>query len=321
MALPTQTEMNGIVLVYVADGVIRPRKAIRDEVEESLGLTAEERAQTTSSGVRTVQSRTGWSISNLSELGLMECVSYGTWRISDEGRALVEHCGGDLAAVTERCRVLLNENNAQKAKRKPAAAHVEEGTASNVSGAGGAAGGASNAGDFGPGDHVDKSPQEVIEDAMEELDDALAAELLDAILANEPRFFERLVVDVLTKMGYGAGQTTSYVHDGGIDGIIDMDALGLDQIYVQAKRYEPGNTVGRPTLQSFAGAMNKVSRGVFITTSAFSHDAIEYAKSYSNATIVLVDGQKLARLMIRYGVGVNVEHTYEVKRLDSDYFA
>ena len=321
MALPTQTEMNGIVLVHVADGGIRQRKVIRDEVEESLGLTAEERAQTTSSGVRTVQSRAGWSISNLSELGLMECVSHGTWRISDQGRALVERCGGDLAAVTERCRVLLNERNAQKAKKGPATPDAAA-AATGAAKAGCAVEGSFPAvGDLGRGGHVDKSPQEVIEDAMEELDDALAAELLDAILANEPRFFERLVVDVLTKMGYGAGQTTSYVHDGGIDGIIDMDALGLDQIYVQAKRYEPGNTVGRPTLQSFAGAMNKVSRGVFITTSTFSHDAIEYAKSYSNATIVLVDGQKLARLMIRYGVGVNVEHTYEVKRLDSDYFA
>lgn len=140
------------------------------------------------------------------------------------------------------------------------------------------------------------------------------------ILSKDPAFFEQLVVDLLEKMGYGKGQTTQFVNDGGIDGIITGDALGFDPIYTQAKRYAPGNLVGRPEMQAFAGALGAITRGAFITTSGFKPTAVEFAKSYPHATIVLIDGKRLADLMIRFNLGVAVEKTFEVKRIDIDYF-
>ena len=314
MAIPTQTEMNGVVLQHMADGAVRSRKAIRDEVKASLNLSANELAETTSSGKPTVESRIDWAVSNLKAMGMLTCVSRGAYRIEAAGSELLRNAKGSQDVVDE-LRVRLSRQNAAKTKGKSKGEHKKQvGTAQPQT--------CPQATDAAPApdSSLDKSPQEVIDAAISDINDALADELLDAILRNDPSFFEQLVVDVLTSMGYGTGKVTQLAHDGGIDGVIDMDALGLDQIYVQAKRYEPGNSVGRPTLQSFAGAMDKVSRGVFITTSTFTKDAIEYAKSYSNATIVLIDGRQLAHLMIRYGVGVNVERTYEVKRFDSDYF-
>ena len=314
MALPTQTEMNGVVLKFMADGTVRSRKEIRDEVRASLNLGTNELAETTSSGKPTVESRIDWAVSNLKAIGMLACVSRGAYRIEAAGSELLRDAKSSQDVV-DGVRALLNKQNADKAKAKSKDKHKRRVGATQLQ-----IDPQADAAAPAPDSSLDKSPQEVIDAAMNDINDALADELLDAILRNAPSFFERLVIDVLTSMGYGTGKVTQLAHDGGIDGVIDMDALGLDQIYVQAKRYEPGNSVGRPTLQSFAGAMDKVSRGVFITTSTFTKDAVEYARSYSNATIVLIDGRQLAHLMIRYGVGVNVERTYEVKRFDSDYF-
>jgi restriction system protein len=153
----------------------------------------------------------------------------------------------------------------------------------------------------------------------------LAEELLDHIKSNSPQFFENLVVDLITSMGYGgsrkdAGQAIGQVGDGGIDGIIKEDKLGLDAIYLQAKRWE--GTVTRPIVQGFAGALigRKARKGIFITTSSFSPNAIEYANSIDNLKIILIDGAQLTQLMIDYNVGVAEESRYIVKKLDIDYF-
>jgi len=174
---------------------------------------------------------------------------------------------------------------------------------------------------------TDKTPQESIEAGYQSLRSELASELLQQIGSCTPVFFERLVVELLVKMGYGgtlrdAAQVVGKSGDGGIDGIIKEDKLGLDAIYIQAKRWND-KTVGRPDVQQFAGALagNKATKGIFITTSSFTKEAIEFARSVNHSKIVLIDGDELAELMIDHNVGVTVAQVYEVKRVDSDYFA
>jgi len=170
------------------------------------------------------------------------------------------------------------------------------------------------------------TPTEQLEQAYHSIIDDLAADLLQKTLEQSPYFFEHLVVDLLVKMGYGgsfanSAQVTQYVHDDGIDGIIYEDKLGLDKIYIQAKRYKLDNTVGKPQIQQFSGALDeqKATKGVFITTSSYSKEAKQYVEKL-NKKIVLIDGQELARYMIEYNVGVSTKQVYEVKRIDTDYF-
>lgn len=172
----------------------------------------------------------------------------------------------------------------------------------------------------------DLTPTEQLEQAYHSIVDDLAADLLQKTLEQSPYFFEHLVVDLLVKMGYGgsfanSAQVTQYVHDDGIDGIIYEDKLGLDKIYIQAKRYKLDNTVGKPQIQQFSGALDeqKATKGVFITTSSYSKEAKQYVQNL-NKKIVLIDGQELARYMIEYNVGVSTKQVYEIKRIDSDYF-
>ena len=166
------------------------------------------------------------------------------------------------------------------------------------------------------------TPPEAIEFHSNELNNQIKQELLDLIKANNPAFFERLVVDLLVAMGYGgshqdAAQAIGKTNDGGIDGIISEDRLGLDKIYIQAKRWE--NTIGRPDIQQFKGALadQVAKKGVFITTSSFSKEAIESAKK---SGIVLIDGNRLTSLMIEFGLGVTIERSFHVYRIDSDRF-
>lgn len=169
-----------------------------------------------------------------------------------------------------------------------------------------------------------QTPQEVLENAYQSLRQEVSTELLTQIKNSSPGFFERLVIDLLVAMGYGgtlqdAGQSIGKAGDEGIDGIIKEDRLGLDVIYVQAKKWE--NPVSRPEIQKFAGALQgkRARKGVFITTSSFSQGAREYVASIESK-IVLIDGEELAGLMIDYGVGVSTTSVYEVKRIDYDYF-
>jgi restriction system protein len=168
-------------------------------------------------------------------------------------------------------------------------------------------------------------PQERLEEAFDEIRNSLADELLDTVKQQSPDFLERLVVQLLQAMGYGgwsdsSGSATQYTADGGIDGVINEDPLGLDTIYLQAKRYTD-NSVGRPDIQAFVGAleMKRARKGVFITTSQFSKEAREYCQLIEKK-VVLIDGRKLAELMIQYGLGVSTKQSYEVKAVDTDFF-
>jgi restriction system protein len=169
-----------------------------------------------------------------------------------------------------------------------------------------------------------KTPEEALENAYEDLRSNLASEILQRLKSSPPRMFEKTVVELVVRMGYGgslrdAGQAIGRSGDEGIDGIIKEDRLGLDVIYIQAKRWE--NTVGRPEIQKFAGALQgqRAKKGIFITTSDFTKDAMEYAAKIESK-IILIDGEQLAQLMIDYNIGVTPVTTYEIKRIDSDYF-
>lgn len=169
-----------------------------------------------------------------------------------------------------------------------------------------------------------KTPEEILEDAYQEIKETLLNEILSRVKKIHPSDFEKLVVELLVKMGYGgtieeAGQATKYRGDEGIDGIIKEDKLGLDVIYIQAKRWE--GIVGRPEIQKFVGALagQRAKKGVFITTSHYTKEAKDYA-SQMDTKIVLIDGEKLAQYMIDYNLGVSTQNIYEIKKIDSDYF-
>jgi restriction system protein len=170
----------------------------------------------------------------------------------------------------------------------------------------------------------DLLPEEKIQNSHKTHIATIEVELMRQIMNNHPSFFEKLIVDLLLKMGYGYDRTSGVVvggpHDGGIDGIISEDKLGLDLIYLQAKRYKPGNTVGRHDLQAFVGAMQNVHKGVFITTSSFTKEAVQYAEQQQQKSLRLIDGKMLSSLMIKYEVGIVVEDIIKIYRLDNAYF-
>lgn len=173
-------------------------------------------------------------------------------------------------------------------------------------------------------DVVEVTPEKQIFVAARRQREELSRNLLDAIMGiPSPEgnyFFEKLVTDLLVNMGYGEGQATQASNDRGIDGIIKTDPLGFNPVYIQAKRYAADNKVDRPTIQSFAGALGAVSRGAFITTSSFTPAAVEYARTYPHADIVLIDGARLTSLMITYNLGVSISETIQIKHIDTDYF-
>jgi len=170
----------------------------------------------------------------------------------------------------------------------------------------------------------ENTPEEILESAYQEIRDNLALEVLENVMSCSPVFFERLVVELLVAMGYGgsrrdAARAVGQTGDEGIDGIIDEDRLGLDTIYIQAKKWS--NSVGRPEIQKFVGALagKRAKKGIFITTSSFSSEAIRYASDI-DTKVILIDGKRLAELMIDYNIGVNEVTTYKLQRIDSDYF-
>ena len=172
----------------------------------------------------------------------------------------------------------------------------------------------------------EQTPEEVLDKAYQRIRKSLASELLNKVIDLSPAFFERLVVELLVKMGYGgsikdAGKALGKSGDEGIDGTIKEDKLGLDIIYIQAKRWRPGNVVGRPELQKFVGALagQGAKKGIFITTSNFTKEALTYTPR-NETKIVLIDGEQLTQLMIDYNLGCTTQQTYELKKLDSDYF-
>lgn len=288
------------------------REAI-DAMEREFQLTEDERREMLPSGRQTTfANRVGWSKTYLTKARLLESPRRAVVRVTERGRQVLSSPPG---RITIKYLARFKEFVDFRALDLMDGPTEEEAAGVQAEG-------------LPPAKGIVPSvtPEEELEAAFQKLRTALADDLLNAILAASPAFFEQLVIDLLVKMGYGgtrkdAGEAIGRSHDGGIDGIIKEDRLGLDIIYVQAKRWSPDRTVGRPDVQQFVGALQgqRARKGVFITTSRIAPTAHEYVKLI-DSKIALIDGQKLAQLMIDYGLGVTTVNTYEIKRMDSDYF-
>lgn len=283
------------------DGIAR--KDVHEPVADRMGLSPALRAIRIPSGKAvTYRHRTGWAFNVLKHAGLARSVAHGVWGITDAGKQLLAaHPGGlsiaELRDIGRQARESYKDE--------------DEGVASDDAAA---AGGRAD---------PDQTPEERIESAVQILRSAVARELLEMIGQASPAFFETLVLDLLHALGYGTGrddlQRVGGSGDGGIDGIIALDKLGLEKVYVQAKRWR--GSVGRPDVQGFYGALagRRARKGVFITTSSYTREAREFAESVSDS-IVLIDGARLAELMIDQRVGVNHDRAVTIPSLDSDYF-
>ncbi|EOD54804.1 Mrr restriction system protein [Aeromonas molluscorum 848] len=293
-----------IVLAALQDDAPHPLRQVYEAVCAHYAFTPEQLTQALPSGRQTtVRSRVGWAKTYLVKAGLIAQPKRGICVITARGKAALASGQpidnrylsqfGEFVAFTLASSE--SSTTASEAVHQPIVIPSQQ------------------------------TPQEQIEQALASLNRSLADELLAEVLALSPRFFEQLVVDLMVAMGYGgsgqeAGQTTRSSSDGGIDGIIKEDKLGLDSIYLQAKRYTD-RTVGSPEVQSFAGALDryKARKGVFITTSGFSREAQEYVGEIEKR-IVLIDGTRLTALMIEHNVGVSTRQVFAIKALDSDYF-
>ena len=290
MAIRESEEIKLAVLNCVADEQEYRQKTIVDAVADYLSLTDEERNRRVRTGNRVFYNTCMTVINRLKETDLLERTRRGHYKITPNGLEI------------------LRQNPAPPAEPDPVDDRVSPPTGEPVT----------------IDDANCPTPEECIEKCYQQHRAELAAELLEKIKNNSHPFFERFVLDLLIKLGYGgsredAAEAVGRSGDGGIDGIINEDRLGLDVVYVQAKRWE-GN-VSRPEIQKFAGALQgqRARKGIFITTSRFSRDAGEYVKSI-DSKIVLIDGQQLAEYMIDHNIGVSTVNTYEIKRVDSDYF-
>ncbi len=289
------------LLELAADGNEHSMQDARDQLAQKFGVTEEEQNTLLPSGRQPVFSnRVGWAKSYLTQAGALDASRRGFFRIAERGR-------GILREKPQRITVKFLERFPEFIEfRAPQAKHEEELSAgSNIA-------------------EDKQTPEEMLDAAYQRLRQDTAAELLLRVKKSSSAFFEHLVVELLLKMGYGgslkeAGSAIGRSGDEGIDGIIKEDRLGLDVIYLQAKKWE--GTVGRPEIQKFVGALHgkRAKKGVFITTGAFSSEAIEYVGNI-DPKVVLIDGRQLADFMIDFGLGVTESSNYQVKRIDSDYF-
>lgn len=295
MVIPKWHEFMPSILRVMSDGALRDRGDITQSAADDAGVTTDERKVTLTTGQPKYANRVGWAISHLTKSGALDRPERGQYVISDLGRRLLsdhpEVSRADVETLTgyRRTRAVLTEPSREEDENVEAL-----------------------------------DPAELIDRGIKQIEADVAAELLTRLNAKSPTFFEQAVVDLLVAMGYGGADAqatvTQQVNDGGIDGIIDQDTLGLNRVYIQAKRYAPDNAVQRPELQGFVGALSGVAdRGIFITTGRFSRGAREYANA-AITRIILIDGTRLAALMMKYGVGVQTRQTIKLIEIDEDFF-
>ncbi|TPL76252.1 restriction endonuclease [Mesorhizobium sp. B2-3-13] len=309
MSIPDYQSLMLPVLRLSAEGEKRVAD-VENRIADEFNLTQEEREELLPSGrQRILHNRIHWAKFYMSKAGLIASPARGRFVATEAGRAL-------LATKPARIDVdlLLNSPNFREFYKVGAEAAEKTGT--------------SNSADITLTDAASPStPEEQIEAAFRSVQLALRAELLERIVQNSPGFFEHLIVDLLVAMGYGGSHKNAAAQlgrsgDGGVDGVVNEDPLGLDRVYVQAKRYAETNTVGRPDVQAFVGSLVGLgaTKGVFVTTSIFSSQARDFVKHLTQR-VILIDGQRLADLMIEHGVGVRLSRALEFKRLDEDFFA
>jgi restriction system protein len=298
MPIPSFQELFSPILDLAADRKEHTLEEVEELLAAQLGLTPEEREELLPSGQSTrLHNRAGWARTHLGKAGLLERTGWGRFRITERGLQLLAEKPGriDLRTLDRYPEHVAFRTGSRK----------EEGVQP-------------------PSPDGVASPFELLDSSYQALRRALALELLEKVKSCSPNFFESLVVDLLVAMGYGgsrrdAGKAVGRSGDGGIDGIIKEDKLGLDAVFLQAKRWE--NVVGRPVVQAFAGSLegHRARKGVLITTSKFTADALDYVNRIEKK-IVLIDGEQLAEHMIEHNIGVTEQGTYVVKRLDQDYF-
>lgn len=289
------------LLGFVSDGKEHHVKEAVEALAQHFGLSEEEKLELLPSGSQPkFNNRVSWAGTYMKEAQLIEKPQRGYLRITERGLSLLDQEPGKIDIK------LLETYPEFVAFRKKSVKSVEPQTQAI------------------PSQADEQTPTDAIANAYQTIRNSLATDLVQEIKSCSPGFFEKLVVDVLMKMGYGGPQNDAsdvlgQSGDEGVDGVINEDRLGLDVIYIQAKRWE--NTVGRPEIQKFVGALQgkKARKGVFITTSDFSKQARDYAFGIESS-VVLVDGEMLAGLMMDHDVGVALDKSYEIKRIDSDYF-
>lgn len=298
MAVPDFQSIMLPLLQLASDGQEHILSETHEALADYFGLTEADRKELLPSGRQTkFVNRISWAKVYLTIAGLFQSTERGRFCITNRGLDVLQTCPPEI--------------NMHFLKQFPEYVEWRRGRQSQKN-------------DEIEAYESEQTPQEILEASYQSLRRALAQELLDRIKACSPRFFESIVVDLLVAMGYGgsrkdAGQAVGQSGDGGIDGIIKEDKLGLDVVYIQAKRWE--GSVGRPIVQGFAGSLEglRARKGVFITTSRFTEDALEYVTRIEKK-IVLIDGEELAQLMLDYGVGVTEVARYTVQRIDTDYF-
>lgn len=312
MPIPTKNQVHRPILEFVASKGETPstRREIVRAIAEKFSLTPDEIDERSPSGSNRVYTRSSWSLMGLRWANLIEYPRRGQIKITRQGEEFIKKHEGlpiNDAAINkwkqeqEQLKSIGGDDNSTDA---PVPVAATSAPSADI-------------------DESDADPDEIIAAAYQQLQDKLADDMLDALKGVDPYQFERIVLALLEKMGYGTGQQVGRSGDGGIDGVIDQDPLGLEKIYIQAKRWQ--NTVGEPEIRNFSGSLatNGAAKGVFITTSNFSTTARQAAQTISAGIqlIRLINGHELARLMIQHGVGVVTEITYEVKKLDENYFS
>ena len=306
MAVPGFQSFLRPVLDQYADGAEGRARDLSDVVAARLQLSAADLEETIPSGEPRFLNRLYWAHSYLKQAGLLESPRRGIYRMSPLGHEVKNR--------------LPEQINIKWLEQFPAFQDFRARSQSASSDEGATAPPQQDAAE-------ELTPDEQIRQGYEQHRAAIAGELLGRIQSASPQFFEKLVIDLLVKMGYGgsrvdAAQVVGKSGDGGIDGVIKEDALGLGSIYVQAKRWGRDSTVGRPDIQQFVGAVHGVQsagKGVFITTTKFSEDARRYAAGMKNPVIILIDGPRLAQLLIQYEVGIKVIDVVKLVRIDEDY--
>jgi restriction system protein len=301
MAVPDFQSLFKPLLEIAADGKEHSLKEAREAISKRLGLSENDLSQLLPSGTqRTFYNRVAWAKSYFVQALVLETTRRGYFRITERGRELLKqgHQRIDIKVLNQFPEFVAFHLPNRKDKTVGNVLEVESETG--------------------------ETPEEVLEGAYQSIRNELAGELLNRIKLNTPRFFENLVVDLMVKMGYGgsradAGRSIGQIGDEGIDGIINEDRLGLDVIYLQAKRWD--GSVGRPEIQKFVGALHgkRAKKGVFITTGRFSDEARDYVQNI-DPKVVLIDGRLLTSYMIDFNLGTTPTVTYEIKRVDSDYF-
>ncbi|NLZ18525.1 MAG: restriction endonuclease [Desulfobulbaceae bacterium] len=303
MSIPDFQSIMLPLLKFCADGQEYTNRQTIDALSQEFGLTEDEQKQLLPSGQQRVfENRIAWARAHMKMADLIKNTKRGVFQITGRGKNVLNKSPLEinLRYLRQFPEYIAARDKNQKDQKN---GEIIESTSD---------------------ERESKTPAELLEEAYLTLRQNLVSDLISQLKSSSSNFFEKVVVEVLVKMGYGgsrkdAGQAIGRSGDEGIDGIIKEDRLGLDIIYIQAKKWE--NTISRPEIQKFAGALQgkRARKGIFITTSEFSQGAHDYVAAIENK-IILIDGQQFAQLMIDFGVGVATEAIYELKRLDSDYF-